>query len=184
MNKTTTYNKEHMARVSGKALSISTKYSIEISSLIRNKKLDESKEILQAAIELKKAIPIKKFKGNIPHKTKIGPGKFPVKACKEILSLLNTVEANAQFKGLNTSELIISKIVANKASNQWHHGRQKRRRMKRTNMEIIVEESKKKDKETKKEVKKDVPKKEEVKTIKKVEEKKPVEKKEEKVDKK
>jgi len=122
------YNKEHMAKVVGRAVSISTKDSIEICSSIRGKKLSRAKELLQQAVELKKAIPIKRFKRGIPHKTRIGPGRYLKKASQEILTLLESVEANAQFKGLNTADLIIIKAVANKASTQWHYGRQRRRK--------------------------------------------------------
>jgi large subunit ribosomal protein L22 len=137
------YNKEHMARVLGRSLPVSTKDSIEICSTIRKKKVAKAKEILENAARLKKAVPIRRFKGNIPHKKGIGPGRYMKKAATEILNLLEASEANAQFKGLNTSDLVIRKAVANRASTQWHYGRQRRRKMKRTNVEIIVEEAKK-----------------------------------------
>jgi len=46
--------------------------------------------------------------------------------------------------------LVIAHISAHKASKAWHSGRKSRRRMKRTNVEIVVEE-----KPTKTEKKKD-----------------------------
>jgi len=136
------YNKEHMAKSIGRSMSISTKFSIEICDQIRNKKVSRAKTILQDAIALKKAIPLRKFNKDIAHKTKIGPGKFTPKACAEILSLVESAEANAQFKGLNTSNLIIILAIANRAAKQWHYGRKRRRKMKRTHVEIIVAEGK------------------------------------------
>ena len=59
----------------------------------------------------------------------------------EFIKLIESAEANAQFKGLNTSKLVISHISANKASKAWHYGRKSRRKMKRTNVEVIVEEN-------------------------------------------
>ncbi len=150
------YNKEHMAKVLGRSLSISTKHSIEIANQIRKKNLNKAKSFLRDVIAFKRPLPIRIYKRDVPHQTKVGPGRFPQKASQEILSLLENVEANAQFKGLNTSDLIISKIVVNKAAKQWHYGRKRRRKMKRTNIEIIVEERKKTaKKDTKKRAKED-----------------------------
>jgi outer membrane biosynthesis protein TonB len=64
----------------------------------------------------------------------------------EIRKLLETVEANAQFKGLNTSDLKIVHISANNAGNVWRYGRFRRRKMKRTDIEVVEEESKNKPK--------------------------------------
>jgi len=134
-------NSDHIAKALGQSISISTKHSIEICNLLRNKKLERAKIILENAISKKEPIPFKRFKHNVGHrKGKIAAGRYPKKACIEILKILNSAEANAQFKGLNTSNLIISHIAANKAAHQWRYGRQRRRKMKRTHIEVIVEE--------------------------------------------
>jgi len=165
---------EHMAKATGKSLSISTKHSIEVCNYLRNKLVDDAKVILKDAIEGKKAIPFKRFCNGAGHKTGIASGKFPVNACKEILRLLEAIEANAQYKGLNTSSLKITTIKANQAARPWHYGRMTRRKMKRTHIDIIVEETVKKDK---KDVKKKTHKKKTTKEVKKSEEVKQVEKK-------
>lgn len=154
-------NVEHSAKVKGKDLQISTKHCIEISNYIRKKEIKKAKELLKLAIEKKKAVPFKKFNKDAGHKKgRIAGGKYPVKACTEVLKLLNSVEANAQFKGLNTSNLIINHICVNKGSGSWRYGRHIRRKGKRTNIEIVVEEAKqvKKIQPKKQEVKKEVPK--------------------------
>lgn len=138
-----------MAKAIGRGLPISTKHAVEICSFIRNKNLGEAKEILGKVIEKKQAIPFRRFK-QVGHKKKIGPGRYPKKASQQLLKLLNAVEANAQFKGLDTSSLVIKSIKANKAARMWHYGRQRRRKMKRTHIEIIAEE-----KPTEKKVKKE-----------------------------
>ena len=136
------YDKEQMARVVGRSLSISAKQSVEICSFIKNKGVQEAKNILKKDIEKKQAGPFKRYNRDRGHKTKIGPGRYPEKASEEILKLLDAVEANAQFKGLNTSNLIISHICSHKAQKSWHYGRKRRRKMKRTHLEIIVKEVK------------------------------------------
>ena len=138
-----------MAKVAGKSLPISTKFSIEICNFIRNKTTTEAKEILKKVAEGRLAIPFKKFKKDLSHKRKIGPGRYPKKPALEIIKLLESVETNAQFKGINTSNLQIKHICAHLASRPWHSGRQRRRKAKRTHIEIIVEE--KKEEKTRKE---------------------------------
>ena len=135
-----TYNEEHMARALGMALPISFKQSVEICGFIKNKNVNDAKKLLQNVSEKKLAIPFKRYNWDLGHKKKIGPGRYPEKASKEFIKLIDNVEANAQFKGLNTSNLVIAHISANNAGKAWHFGRKTRRRMKRTNVEIIVEE--------------------------------------------
>jgi len=143
---TKNYDKENMAKVVGKSLPISTKSSVEISNFIRNKRVGEAKEILQKVIEKKQAVPFKRFNKDLSHKRKIGPGRYPKKTAVEIIKLLKALEANAQFKGINTSNLYITHISAHLASRPWRYGRQRRRKAKRTHIDIIVEERKAKEK--------------------------------------
>ena len=143
------YEPEHMARVVGTSLTISTKHAIEICSLLRRKEVSYAKELLKKAIEKKQAIPFTRFNSDVGHKPGIGPGRYPEKASTEILKLLECVEANAQFKGLNTAELAIEHICAHKAGKVMRYGRQRGRTSKRTHVEIMVKETAKKKAEEK-----------------------------------
>ena len=144
------YNEEHMARAVGVALPISFKQSVEICGFIKNKNVNDAKKLLQNVAEKKTAVPFKRFNFDLGHKKKIGPGRYPEKASKEFIKLIENAEANAQFKGLNTSNLVIAHISAHKGSKTWHYGRKTRRKMKRTRVEIIVEERIKKSEEKQK----------------------------------
>lgn len=152
------YKPEHMARVLGRDLSISTKQSIEICNFIKKKKVKEAKKLLGRVMENKLAVPFKRFNKNMGHKPGIAAGRYPQKTTGQIIKLLDEVEANAQNKGLNADDLYISHICAHKASAPWHYGRQRRRKMKRTHIEIVVEEKeeKKKQREEKKKPVKEV----------------------------
>jgi len=134
------YNKENMARALGRSLPISFKQSVEICNFIRKKKVDYAKNALDKVINKEIAIPFRKFNADMGHKKNMMAGRYPKKASMIILGLINHVEANAQFKGLNTSNLIITHIIANKASNVMHFGRKRSRKAKRTNVEIVVQE--------------------------------------------
>lgn len=149
-------NQENSAKAVGISLPISTKQSVEICRFIRNKSLEKAKTMLANVIVKKTAVPFKRYKMDVGHRRgKIAAGRYPMKASKQILDLLNSVETNAQFKGLNTSNLVITHICAHLASTPPHYGR-RRRKTKRTHVEVVVEEKAEKKAETpKKEVKKD-----------------------------
>jgi large subunit ribosomal protein L22 len=134
------FDKEHQARAIVKSAPVSFKQSVEICRFIRHKPTVKAKAMLAEVVEQKTAVPFKKFYKNTGHKKKIGPGRYPEKAATVILKLVEAVEANAQFKGLNTSNLIIIHTNASNGSRPWHFGRKRRRKMKRTNIEIVVEE--------------------------------------------
>ena len=134
------YSKESMARAVGKSLPISFKQSIEICNFIRNKDVGYAKNVLNRVIEKKTAIPFRRFNDNMGHKKRIAAGRYPGKASREILSLISLVEANAQFKGMNSSNLVIAHINANKAATVMHYGRKRSRKAKRTNIEIVIKE--------------------------------------------
>ena len=113
------------------------------SSPLITKNIDKAKVMLQKVIEKKVAVPFNRYNRDLGHKKKIGPARYPEKASSEFIKLIESAEANAQFKGLSTSNLVIAHISANKSSKAWHYGRKLRRRIKRTNLEIVVEEKNK-----------------------------------------
>lgn len=141
------------AKAFGRDLPISTKKSIEVCNFIRNRTLERAKEILNQTISMEKAIPFRRFKRDLGHKRKIGPGRYPVKTCIEILKIVNAAEANAVHKGLS-GDLKIVHISAQKGSGAWHFGRKRRRRMKKTHIEIVVEEIEVKERKKQEKVKK------------------------------
>ncbi|MBU0980690.1 MAG: 50S ribosomal protein L22 [Nanoarchaeota archaeon] len=132
---------EHTAKARGESLPVSSKHSIEICSYIRGKRLEKAKRMLQEVISMKEAVPFKRFHGNMGHKSGMAAGRYPVKAVTQILKVLDNAEANAQFKGLNTSSLKIVHICANRAARPMRHGRHGGVQSKRTHVEIVVQES-------------------------------------------
>jgi len=168
-------DKENMGYSTGFSIGISTKMSIEIANMIRGVKVERAKKDLKEVIDMKKAVPLTRFNGDVGHKKGMGPGRFPLKAATMILQLVESAESNALDKGLNTSNLTITHISANRAAQQWRYGRHRRRKAKRTHVQIVVQEKgsaeapKPKKAETKDEVKtKEAPKKDEKKVEKEV----------------
>ncbi|MBW3011094.1 50S ribosomal protein L22 [Candidatus Woesearchaeota archaeon] len=141
---------ENMACAVGRDLPISTKHAIEICSKIRGKSVEKILTYLNNVIILKEAVPFRRFNDNVGHKKKIGPGRYPIKAAKAILGIVENAQANAQSKGLATGRLEICHTCAHKASAPMRRGRQGNRSMKRTHVEIVLRESVKKEREKKK----------------------------------
>ncbi len=155
------YDAEKMARALGRDLPISAKHSIEIANSIRGKSVTRAKRILEGIISLKKPIRYTRFNKDLGHKKGIGAGRYPVKTAENILTIVESAESNAKEKGISNPTII--HIAANRASAQWHYGRQRRRKMKRSHIEIVVSagrDVKAEAKEAKKAVKKEAPKEE------------------------
>lgn len=136
------YSKETMARVLGKSLPISTKESVMICNALRHKRVKRCLTLLQNVIEQKEAIPYTRFNRDTAHRPgKMAAGRYPEKACGEILALMKSAVANAQFKGFNTENLEVIHVCAHRASRPFRFGRQRRRQMKRTHIEIVLQEN-------------------------------------------
>jgi len=138
----TDYKKEMMAKATGRSLPISTKQAIMICQFIRNKNVQKMKTFLEDVIKEKRAVPFTRFTNGLGHKPGMAAGRYPKNASQEILNLLKSAESNAQMKGLNTANLIIGMVKANRASTSWHYGRKRRRQMRRSNVDIILTEQK------------------------------------------
>lgn len=139
-------NKEHFAIVRALNVPISLKFSVEIGNYIKFKKVTKAKELLIQAMSQQRAIPFKRFNRDLGHKPGMASGRYPMNASKEILKLLESLEANAENKGLDSKNIIISEFIASKGNGMPHYGRNRGRKMKRCHLYIKAEE-----KETKKE---------------------------------
>lgn len=109
---------DRTAIASGRDLRISPKASREICHYLKGMRLDKAKEVLQEVIELKRPIPYRRHKKKVAHRKGVegfDAGRFPQKAAGAVLKLLDSVEANAEFKGLYTDRLKIIHIAAHRA---------------------------------------------------------------------
>jgi large subunit ribosomal protein L22 len=138
---------ENMAKAVGRNISISFKQAVEVCHFIRGKPLETAKMLLGEVLKKKTAVPYKRYKHKVGHKTKIGPGRYPAKASIEILKIIESAEANAQFKGLSAA-LVVKHAAAQKGAKTMRYGR-RGRRGKNTNIEIILAEEKEAKKEQK-----------------------------------
>jgi large subunit ribosomal protein L22 len=112
------FEEDRMARASGRDLRVSPKAAREICSAIRHMRLDRAKEFLGAVVEKKEAVPYRRYKKEVSHKRGLQgwyAGRYPVKAAREILKILDSLEANAEAKGLDVERLKIIHAAAHRA---------------------------------------------------------------------
>ncbi len=134
--------KETQSKARGISLPISTKVAVLICNWVRHKKVAYAKRVLDEVIAKKTPVPFTKFNDGVGHrKGKIAAGRYPVKAATEIRRIISSAEANAVNKGLDSSSLVVSHICAQRGPKQIRYGRQRGRQMKRTHIEVIIEEA-------------------------------------------
>ncbi len=135
---------EKTARAVGVNLDVSFKQSIEICNNIRGKTITRAKALLEDVITMVRPMKFTRFVNGLGHKRgHMGPARYPQKASKAILNIINSAQANAQHKGLSTTDLVLSQACAQKGSNQYKAGRHRGRQAKRTHIEIILAEEQK-----------------------------------------
>ena len=106
-----------VARAKASSLKISPKHSVEICSAIRGMEVSKAKAYLNDVIEMKKAVPFKRHNRDVGHRKGMkgwAAGRYPVKASKAILKVLENAEANAEYKGMDVENLKIEHISSHK----------------------------------------------------------------------
>ncbi|HET8719536.1 MAG TPA: 50S ribosomal protein L22 [Candidatus Nitrosotenuis sp.] len=91
--------------------SISHKHAREIAVMIKGLSIEKARDYLQEVISLKRAVPFRRYKMQVGHRTDTGvmSGRYPKKAATEFIKLLDNLEANAEYKGMDLDRL---KIIA------------------------------------------------------------------------
>lgn len=108
---------ERTVIASGRDLNISFKEAVELCRYLKDRKLEEAKKILEEVIELKRAIPYRTFNKKVPHHRydhTSGPARYPRKVAKTLLKILESLEANAEFKGLDVGRIKLVHLAAQK----------------------------------------------------------------------
>lgn len=145
------YDSKTQARAVGLSLPVSTKKAVEICLRIKGKSVEKAKGYLSRVMSATQPVLYTRFnRGGAGHKPGMAVARYPMKTAEHMLYLLESVEANAESKGLNTKSLVITHIAAQKAGKSWHYGRLRRRKMKRTTVEVVVSELEEKNTEKKK----------------------------------
>ncbi|MFH1328125.1 MAG: 50S ribosomal protein L22 [Candidatus Bathyarchaeota archaeon] len=106
------------AIASARDLRISPKAAREICGAIRGMRLSKAKVFLEEVVALKTAVPFKRYRKEMPHRKGLQgwcSGRYPVKSAKEILKVLDSVEANAGERGLDPDRLKLIHAAAQRS---------------------------------------------------------------------
>lgn len=92
----------------------------EVAAAIKGMRLQEAREFLKSVIEKKEAVPFRRAHGKQAHRRGLAAkwgwpvGRYPVKAARYMLKLLDNVEINAAYKNLDVERLRIIHVAAHK----------------------------------------------------------------------
>ena len=129
---------------------VSLKFSNEIVSNIKGKRVDKAIAYLQRILTKEEFLPLRKYKKKIGHRkgeakgmTKIG--RYPMRTVEAFIEILESVKANADYKGLDSDNLIITHMFVSQGFARASYQSQgriagKRRQRKSVHIEIVVTE--------------------------------------------
>jgi large subunit ribosomal protein L22 len=139
---------DRTAIATGRNLRISPKHAREICREIKGKYLESAQEYLEQVVNLERSVPFRRYRKKVPHRSdlvKWPTGRYPQKAAKEILRVLENAEQNSSFKGLEVSRLRITHMAAQRGRKlrgftPRAHGRSSPSHQTLTHIEVVVTE--------------------------------------------
>ena len=96
---------------------ISLKHSKAVSRAIKGKTVADAEAYLEAVVNEERSVPFKQHNTGVGHRSDIDgwdAGRYPEKASKDFLKLLENVRNNANEQGFEGSEMVIKHVAAHK----------------------------------------------------------------------
>ena len=114
------FDKSRQVRSAIREKDISHKHAREISLAIKNLSIEKARVYLEAVLRREIAVPFRRHNNEVAHRSNIrdgfSAGRFPSKATNEFLKLLDNLESNAEYKGMDLDRLKIINIVVHKGT--------------------------------------------------------------------
>jgi large subunit ribosomal protein L22 len=103
-------------RASLREKQISHKHAREIAVAIKGLSIEKARDYLQNVISMKNAVPFRRYNKQVGHKSDPGvmSGRYPQKSATEFLKLLDNLESNAEYKGMDLDRLKIINATVHK----------------------------------------------------------------------
>jgi large subunit ribosomal protein L22 len=139
---------EDIARAKASEVDISPKHAFEIARFIRRMRTDEAIEYLNRVVAMEKAIPLRVYNKKVPHRRGLArwhTGRYPQKAARIYIRLLNAAKKNAEYIGLDAANTRIVHVQANRGRRHEAFfpramGRATPKNRETVNIEVIVRE--------------------------------------------
>ena len=103
-------------RASIREKKISHKHARETAKAIKGLTLEKARDYMLSVIAKERAIPYARFKNQVGHRSDPGmmSGRYPEKTAGEFLKLLDNLESNAEYKGMDMDRLKIINATSHK----------------------------------------------------------------------
>lgn len=110
------YDKTRHVRAALREKTISHKHAREIAVAIKGMSIESARIYLQSVIDLKRAVPFRRYNNEVGHKSDTGvmAGRYPRKAATEFVKLLDNLESNAEYRGMDLDRLKIINATVHK----------------------------------------------------------------------
>ena len=110
------YDTTKHVRAAMREKSISHKHAREISVAMKGLTIEKARDYLLDVISFKRSIPFGRYKNQVGHKSDPGvmSGRYPQKTATEIMKLLDNLESNAEYKGMDLDRLKIINTTVHK----------------------------------------------------------------------
>lgn len=95
---------------------ISHKHAREIAKKISGMSIEKARDFLTDVTHKDRAVAFRRYKTNVGHKSDPGmmAGRYPQKAAGEFIKLLDNLESNAEYKGMDLDRLKIINATVHK----------------------------------------------------------------------
>ncbi|NMJ76442.1 50S ribosomal protein L22 [Nanohaloarchaea archaeon] len=131
---------DYQAQALGKNLRVSWKDCTEIGRFISGDDLEKAETRLREVIDKSTPVPYTKFDSDVGHRAGQGSGRYPVKAAKEVLDVVQEAAANAEHQGLNPDNLCVQNVITNQGQEFATPKRHRGRSFKSAHVQVVVEE--------------------------------------------
>ena len=110
------YDATRHVRSSLREKDISHKHAREVAVAIKGLSIEKARDYLQAVVTKDRAIAFRRFKNQVGHKADPGmmSGRYPQKTAKEFIKVLDNLESNAEYKGMDLDRLKIVNATVHK----------------------------------------------------------------------
>src|SRR5215204_1109616 len=103
------FDKSRQVRSALREKDISHKHAREIALALTNLSIEKARDYLESVLRKEIAVPFRRYNNEVAHRSNIrdgfSAGRFPSKATHEFLKLLDNLESNAEYKGMDLDRL-------------------------------------------------------------------------------
>jgi large subunit ribosomal protein L22 len=110
------YDSTRHVRASMREKQISHKHAREIAVQIKGLSIERARDYLQNVVNKQRAVPFRRYKNQVGHRSDPGvmSGRYPEKSANEFIKLIDNLESNAEYKGMDLDRLKIVNATVHK----------------------------------------------------------------------